>query len=312
MKRKREDAELGDDTDEIGINDLPIELVEMVFWYLPIWDAVLSASLVCKAWHRLLNDGCDNLLWSIYFQRDIVELKNALPYYNELEGQIETQDRPWKQRCVEACSEAKNSEFGQDWILNHGYKRIKGTEPRRVSTLLDLMGSESSYNNIVINRLRCLVALGHSLHGSTTHRFWREGGFLHWSASMANHTILQFLCSEFASPSPEKVNLDHRLDVNEQCSSDGFTPLHCLFEGTDKPASVVMQSVMLLLNCGADPKIENQAGQDAMQFATLNGFQECASAMIPFIKSTPEGSSGADERVANEDEEAENSKSEGD
>jgi len=71
-----------------------------------------------------------------------------------------------------------------------------------------------------------------------------------------------------------------------------------------------MQSVVLLLNCGADPKI--RPGQDAMQFATLSGFQECASAMIPFIKSAPEGSSGADERVANEDEEAESSNSEGD
>jgi len=281
---------------EVGMKDLPLELVEMLFGYLHIKDVALSAALVCKSWHRLIySEAADDNLWSIFYHRDIVELKDPLPYYDtdEEEEDVAIEDQSWKDKCIVACSIAPFC--GITRTLDNGYlglarKMVKDVDPARITALLEDIGSHRMSSNI-INSLRCLVALGHSLHGPPTDFFgsrWRHGGFLIWAAAVADLQLLQFLCEFTSSTLP----IDQRLDVNEQSSSDGCTPLHCLFQGITKPDSVVMDCTMLLLNHGADPTIANHARKDALQIATENGYHECAKAMIPFIK--PKGTGVAD------------------
>ncbi len=96
------------------------------------------------------------------------------------------------------------------------------------------------------------------------------------AAGAGDSLVLQFLVKEFCS---EQVDEKLRLDINEQCASDGFTPLHCLFEDNTSREEL-KENVMLLLQYGANPSLRNLKGQDCIEYATNEGFPESAKMMI--------------------------------
>jgi len=105
---------------------IPIELVGMIIGFLPMKEAVNSASLVCKQWHRLVQE--NDSLWSIFFHRDIVELHNPLPCWRprkeESENDKRDEEHPgvnWKGKCMKAFSHTREPKKGWEWALTHGY-----------------------------------------------------------------------------------------------------------------------------------------------------------------------------------------------
>ena len=97
------------------------------------------------------------------------------------------------------------------------------------------------------------------------------------AASACDSLVLQFLVKEFCS---DKVDEKLRLDINEQCVSDSFTPLHCLFEERRASPEQLKENLMLLLQYGANPSIRNKLGKDCIEYATNEGFLESARVML--------------------------------
>jgi len=176
------------------------------------------------------------------------------------------------------------------WLLGSGpnyFARLPPVSPewQRISCLLSQVTNNESYRKI-INSIRCLVALGYSARtADPTAPAWRSGGFLHVAASCADGPLLQFLVKEYCA---EGVDEKLRLDINEQCAADQFTPLHCLFEDTynyvTKTDESLRDSLMLLLQYGANPSLRNKSGKDCIEFATYSGFGESARVMQAFKK----------------------------
>ena len=290
------------DAVEVGVQDVPIELVEMIIGFLPMKDALRSAALVCKQWHSLFQES--GSLWSVFFQRDIVELHNPYPYGPRKQergksDEKEDSEKTWKEMCVEAFAHVRlpltDASPDWAWIIHHGYLGLARImlphmppDPKmdRIgSLLLNINNDEYSFN--LINAFRCMVALGYSPRTTDPEdSTWRYGGFLHISTSTADSLIINFLLNEFCSPD---VDENLRLDINEHCTSDGFTPLHCLFENSGmhkKTDEKLRESLMLLLQKGANPSLRNQAGKDCIEFATEEGLVESARIMIPYRKDT--------------------------
>ena len=254
-------------------------------------EAILSASLVCKQWHRLVHESVS--LWSIFFHRDIVELPNPLPFWLPETEESESDDgKSWKEECMEAFAHTREPKKGWEWALVHGYlglarimlPRLPGVSPEweRISCLLSQVNSDESHRKI-INSIRCLVALGYSPRtADPSAPAWRSGGFLHMATSCVDSVLLQFLVTEYC---PEGVDEKLRLDINEQSALDQFTPLHCLFEDTHnyvKTDESLRGSLMLLLQYGANPSLRNNSGKDCMEFACNQGFGESARVMQAF------------------------------
>jgi len=284
---------------EVGatdVNHVPIELVEMIIGFLPMKDAIHSASLVCKQWHRLVQDS--DSLWATFFRRDIVELHDPLPYCpTKRVGGDERgeEDSSWKEKCVGAFARTREgSESSWDWVLSNGYLGLVrimlprlpplDTEWGRISCLLSRVNNDE-YSGNVVNSLRCLVALGFSPRTPDPSAFdWRRGGFLHMATSVCSGVILPFLVKEYCS---EGVDEKLRLDINENCFSDGFSPLHCLFEHKTmhrKTDEKIRDNLMLLLHHGADPSRRDKSGIDCIELATKEGFAESARVMQAFTK----------------------------
>jgi len=63
----------------VDIDSVPTDLRDIALSFIPLEQVVYSGSLVCKARHNLIERS--DLLWLIFFfHRDILELRDPLPY----------------------------------------------------------------------------------------------------------------------------------------------------------------------------------------------------------------------------------------
>lgn len=279
---------------EVELPYIHIELVEMIFGYLPVKEVVHSVSLVCKPWHRLVQES--DSLWSIFFRRDIVELHNPLPYsppdetINMEDEEDSTATKSWRERCMAVFTQARaceNADSRLEWAFDRGYLGMArlllermppypiGDRDNSVLSRVDYKDHHSD----VINSIRCLVALGYSLRTPPNPvDDWKYGGFLHIAASVVNAPVLECLVVECSS---QDLAENIRLDINEVCVDDGFTPLHCLFEiPTSKREENLLAPLGLMLRHGANPALRNKAGKDCIEYATSYGFLQCAQLML--------------------------------
>ena len=283
-KRKREEGmEV-----ELEVPYIHIELVEMIFGYLPMKEVIHSASLTCKPWHRLVQES--DALWSIFFRLDVVELHNPFPYWppdDETMGEDST--KSWRERCRAVFTQVRSLEDADSrlgWALDRGYlglarlllKRMPpypiGDRDNSILTRVDFKDRHAE----VVNSIRCLVALGYSLRTpENAVADWKYGGLLHIAASVVNTRVLECLVVECCS---QELAEDIRMDINEVCVDDGFTPLHCLFEiPSTKREENLLDPLRFMLRHGANPKLLNKAGKDCIEFATSQGFLQCAKMM---------------------------------
>lgn len=147
-------------------------------------------SLVCKEWHRVVHQS--ETLCSIFYHRDIVELRDPLPFqWNEIVLKVEEDDLAeeeevsWKQRVlglIHLASMKQRRQAKWDWALQNGYlglaRRTRKHFPDNhdpMSPQLKSLHTRQKPNNL-INALRCMVAMGYPLHRAEDISPWDGGG----------------------------------------------------------------------------------------------------------------------------------------
>ncbi|KAH9509473.1 hypothetical protein Btru_045989 [Bulinus truncatus] len=99
-------------------NDIPDEILAFIFWKLQVGELV-SASQVCKRWHKVAND---NLLWKHFYTRFVGSTSR------EKEDKISIQDLEngcWKNLCLKQCQLKRDKIYLKKWKQPDSYTGLK-------------------------------------------------------------------------------------------------------------------------------------------------------------------------------------------
>lgn len=237
---------------EITINCIPVELLRIIFSFLPIHE-IATLNRVCTHWYQVLQD---EYLW-----RSLFEMHFGSPAIFSMD---------WRRRCILVNRKARTlyNDCGlQDrllWALMSGYGEYYK------NTILGLSKDQMALNREAIIDSCCLAASEGQLSIIVSLMTLKiidinlrnalGDTMLHCSARCGRSNVARYLLSQ-------NVNVD---TVNNNKN----TPLALASK------SGHISTVQLLLSKGANPNSKNEFGNSPLFFAAINGHSQVVKTLL--------------------------------